>query len=550
MGENAAEPEAEAPRVSEARIALALGLLATLFLFTGLGRYGVVNADEAIYHGIAERMVETGDLLRLDFRGETRVYDAFLNAPLHYWARAGLIALFDSNRVTMRLLSALFGVLAVLSTYGLGRRLFDRRSSVLAALVQLTTFQFVYLHGARTGELDTLVTFLVVAGAWTLIRALEDGRSFVAHHLVVAALLMTKAPLALVPVVASLAILASRADGRRRLPHYLATGAAVLPLALAWHVTQLILHADRAGGVLGSMLDQAGGTAPDGEHLGVLGNARFYAGVLIHGAFPWSVVYPFALLHGLGRRPATAALRRILVFAAVLVLFFLLVSKHFPWYLMPVYPFLSLSVGLWLADLTRRGAPPASGWGAGFVLAGLASVQIAFDANPFSERALTYPMEAGWRPDGALSVALLLLAGSAWLGATAALRRPARSGVRVAVGIGVAAALFGVAAVRNLAPLAYLDHEAPIERTRQALDAARREGSAVRLPVLLRRPVIQIARFHFGEDYEIVPVYQSGGTDLELHGRGDPTVLGRSIGRAGLEHRLSPETRTRPAPSP
>ena len=82
--------------------------------------------------------------------------------------------------------------------------------------------------------------------------------------------------------------------------------------------------------------------------------------------------------------------------------------------------------------------------------------------------------------------------------------------------------------------------QAPIEGTRQMLDLARREGRPVRHPVRLRSPVIQIARFHFGEDFEIVPVYVPGGTDLDLYPRDDPAVLERSIGRGGLTLRLSP----------
>src|SRR5512145_1757138 len=127
----------------DARVAAAIAAVSAAFLCTGLSRYGIVNADEGIYHGIAERMVATGDLLRLDFRGEPRVYDTFLNAPLHYWARAGLIAAFGSNGFSMRALSAVFGALAVVVTYALGCRLAGARAGLLAAAVQLTTFHFV-----------------------------------------------------------------------------------------------------------------------------------------------------------------------------------------------------------------------------------------------------------------------------------------------------------------------------------------------------------------------------------------------------------------------
>ena len=199
----------------DVRIASALGVIATVFLFVGLDRYGIVNVDEGIYHGIAERMVETGDWLHLDFRGERRVYDTFMNAPLHYWGRASLIAAFGSNGFTMRALSALFGVLTVLASYGLGCRLVGRRAGLLGAVVLLTSFQFLYIHGARTGELDTMATFLVVMICWTFLRSVEGDKSFVPHHLALAALGMTKMPLVILPVLAELVWLAFHPGERR-----------------------------------------------------------------------------------------------------------------------------------------------------------------------------------------------------------------------------------------------------------------------------------------------------------------------------------------------
>jgi 4-amino-4-deoxy-L-arabinose transferase-like glycosyltransferase len=533
-------PGGPSQRLGEARVALALALVATAFLFTGLSRYGVVNADEAIYHGVAERMLETGDWLRLDFRGEPRVYDAFLNAPLHYWARAGLIAAFGSNAFTMRALSALFGVLTVLATWALARRLAGGRAAVLAAAVQLTTFQFVYLHGARTGELDTLVSFLLVAAALALFRALDERLGFLPHHLAVAALCLTKAPLALVPVAAGVVVLVARPGSRRRLPAYLATGAALLPLALAWHATQLLLHGERAGEVLGAMLAQAGGSDRDVADLGLAGNARFYAGVLLHGAFPWSLVYPFALLRALRGDELAARLRSALAFAAALLLFFLLVAKHYAWYAMPALPFLSLAVGVWLGELASSGVRRSAAFGAGLALAALAWADVdLFGTNPFATRALGFPMELRWRsPAGLPAIVALPLAGAAWLLLCQALGRAGRHAATRRLGAAAVAALLVAAGLRCLAPFAHLDTRAPIERTRRSLERALREGRPIDYPVRLRRPVVQIARFHFGEDFEIVPEYTPEGTDLLLYPQGDPAVLDRSIGRAGLERRL------------
>lgn len=531
----------------DVRVAALIALVSAAFLFVGLSRYGVVNADEAIYQGVAEHMAETGDWLHLDFRGERRVYDTFMNAPLHYWVRAGLITTLGSSRFTMRALSALFGVLTVVVTYALGCRLVGRGAAVLAAAVQLTTFHFVYLHGARTGELDTIVSCLMALLCLTLLRGFEDGRSFVPHHLTLIALALTKLPLAIVPLAAELVWLALHPGRRTRLRRYVITGLWLLPVALAWHGMQAVLERDHVGNVVRTMLGQASGHraatghAEEGLRLGLLGNARFYAKAMLYGAFPWAVAYPFAVAAAFGRAASAAGRRTALLFAAAVVLFFSLVSKHYPWYVMPAYPFLSILVGAWLHDLLRRDAPSRSGWALGFVLAACLWIGVdVFATNPFARRALVFPMRTvprhllGLSPERAIA-----FLGGAWAVAWLALAQravPARRALRGAA----VAGLLVYAAVRVAAPLSYLDYQSPLQRLHTRIQRERAAGKALDYPIPLGRPSVQIARYLFGEDFELVTrLARGGGTRLLLYEKGDRTVLSRSIGRAGLEWRFA-----------
>ncbi|MGH0032449.1 MAG: ArnT family glycosyltransferase [Myxococcota bacterium] len=532
------------------RVAAAIALLSAAFLFVGLGSYGVVNGDEAIYHGIAERMVETGDLFELDFRGERRLYDTFMNAPLHYWARAALVATLGSNLFTMRALSALFGVLTVLATAALGTRLAGRRAGVLAAAVQLTTFQFVYLHGARTGELDTIATCLVATAGLLFLRAVEDGRGFLAHHLCVGALALTKLPLVIVPLAAELVWLVLHPQERRHLRRYATTGLALLPLGLAWHVGQAIAWREHLPGVLGAMLGQASGAeSPDGPRQGLLGNLRFYAGTLLYGALPWAAAYPFALLSALRPGERGRRLRPALVHVAVVLLLFGLVSTHFPWYVMPAYPFLSIAVGSWLDDLLGGdGRASRAGWGLGFVVAAVAWLGVdPLGTNPFAERALVFPMQ--WTSHAWLGLPpalAIFVVGGAWAaawrfaGLSAALRtRLARLAV---------AGLLLFAALRVAAPLAHLGHRSPLDRVHLRVHRALEAGEPLTYPISLGPGAPpQIARFLFGEEFEIVNRITRSGSELVLRERGDPKVLDRSIGRAGLEWRFEQARRSEAA---
>jgi 4-amino-4-deoxy-L-arabinose transferase-like glycosyltransferase len=537
----------------DVRVASALGLIASVFLFAGLGRYGIVSMDEGIYHAIAERMVETGDWLSLDFRGERRVYDTFMNAPLHYWARASLIAVFGSNGYTMRALSALFGVLTVLATYGLGCRLVGRGAALLGAVVLLTSFQFLYLHGARTGELDTLVTFLAVAACWAFLRGVEENKSFVPHHLALVVLGMTKLPLVILPIAAELVWLACHPSERRHLRRFVTTGMWMLPVALLWHGGHAWLEHDDAEEVFIAMMGQASGDRDSmgrptaGPALGPLSNARFYARALLYGSLPWAAAYPFAIAAAFARTPGAAGRRTVLVFAGIALLFFVFVSKHFSWYLMPAYPFLSILVGAWLADGMRPDAPVWAGLGAGAVAAACLWLSVgALDTNPFDKSAfLPVPGVQRWLGLGPWIA--IPLAGMGWAVAWQASAKRITARSRRGLWIAFAAALFVYASVRVATPLAYLDHRSPLYEIRDRIDRSQASGRPLAYPIHLGNPPVKIARYLFGEDFEIVR--SAGGGQWVLERKGNAKLLHRSFGRAGFEWReqkprAGPDTRT------
>jgi 4-amino-4-deoxy-L-arabinose transferase-like glycosyltransferase len=497
-----------------------LTVLCLPLFFWGLGRYGVVNSDEAFYQAVAERMVASGDWLRLDFRGEPRFYDSFLNAPLPHWLRAALIAAFGSKPWTMRVLSAACGAGCVLATAGLGMRLAGTAAGLAAGLVLLTTFQLVYLHGARTGELDALVTLEFVAIAWLFLRGVHDRRSFVPHHLALCALGWTKTPLVLVPLAVELGTFAASRAARARWNAWWKSALALAPLALAWHAVQLAIWWDRVPAVLAQFWGQASGARPDGAYSGRLDNALFYLRTLAWGAFPWSVVWPFALVAAW----RDERLRALLAWPAAVLVFFALVAKHYAWYGMPAYPFLAIAVGAWGVALLARPAPVPLALAGVAVAAALIGVD-ATPSNPFAEVAVTYPMH--FRPGHALGAALA---------AAVVLAICAFPRARPVAAAALALALLGAAALRVAGPLRQLDHEAPMDRLRAALDTAKAEGRAVAYPVRVPPGSVQIARFLFAEDHEIEA--RPDGS-LWLYEPGDPAVLDRSIGRRGLERRLA-----------
>jgi len=506
---------------------LGLALLSLPVVFFGLDRYSVVNGDEAIYHAMARRMLETGELWVLRFDGEERVYDTLTHAPLFLWAKLPLIAALGDGLLAMRLLSALFGLASVLATWALVRRLAGDRAAFLAGLVQLSTYQLVYLHGARTGEMEPLLTFFFTLAALLFLRALATGRGFVPHHLCLVALANLKLAIVAVPILAELAWFAAHPASRGRLRPWIAAAAWILPLGLAWHAVQVALHWEALPEIAGTLGDQAAGR-PRGPAAQLLHHARFYGEQLLAGTLPYTPLYPLAVAGVLWRARGPERARWVLValYAAAVVVFFFSLRLQRPWYLVPALPFLAAFLGAWLDRLLAH----IPGWPTRLALvvaiAFVAVVRVpVFAIDPFVERAVVAwpaPQVQGLAGLGvwATAAAVAVLAG-------VVIAAAARSGDALRLGAPVVAGFVAIAGLRVAAPLARVSHTSEMAALRQEIDAGLAAGRPrPRVAHLVQGGPIK-ARYYFGDDFEVRPAppeLRRFGVSLVLRARESPSA--------------------------
>ena len=228
-----------------------------------------------------------------------------------------------------------------------------------------------------------LCLFLTLS-AWTFVRAVDEKRSFVPHFLCVAVIANLKAPMTVVPLAAGALFFASMPGARGALRRWI-VGGLWLPLAFTWHLAQLAMLGGDGLDALNRILGQsAGKQARSGA-----GNWVFYGRTFLFGAFPWLLIYPFALYDAASglRSDRDGSRRLLLAYLVTVAAFFMLVGKRHPWYVIPAYPFLSALVGIWLGRLpmqTRTGAlivVPA------LILAGLLWLEPGF-FDPMRQRAV------------------------------------------------------------------------------------------------------------------------------------------------------------------
>jgi 4-amino-4-deoxy-L-arabinose transferase-like glycosyltransferase len=310
---------------------------------------GPLARAEVYFLDAARGMVESGDWVVPRYEGQP-----FFDKPiLSYWLMAAAMETFGTTAAAARLVPVLAAVGLVLATAWLGTLLFDRRSALAGALVLSTTLAF--LSFARVAMSDMLLALLsTVAVALAALAYRPGAPRFVVTLLGAVAGLgfATKGPIAvLIPGVAVLLLILER----RALPpaasaRAIALGTlAFLALGFGWFVLvyQRLGTEPLAYFFLRENLERfAAQTYDTGKP------PWFYGPIYLALGLPWSPFLPLAAARLLGRGAAPEAKRsaRLLVLWPLVVLVPLSLSRgKLDYYLLPLFPAVSLLIGRHLA---------------------------------------------------------------------------------------------------------------------------------------------------------------------------------------------------------
>lgn len=328
-------------------------LLLTIFgaaFFQTLGRFPLIEPDEGRYAEIPREMLE-----RCDFITPLLNYvKYFEKPPLHYWLNAFFMSIFGRNEFAARFSGALMGLLTVLLVYHVGRRLFGRRSGLLAALILGTCTGF--LAQARLNITDmTLTCTLSAALAFFIVGAREGeqckGRYYHLSYLCAALAVLAKGLIGIVfpGAIIFLYLLLTR---RWRLLREmrLATG---IPLFLAvtapWFILVSLRNPEFARFFFIHEHFERFTSTVHGRYQPLW----FFVPILIGTMLPWSLFLLTAIRgvwRGRGNTPGDARLY-LLIWAAFIFIFFSKSNSKLIPYILPVFPALALLMGDALAKI-------------------------------------------------------------------------------------------------------------------------------------------------------------------------------------------------------
>jgi 4-amino-4-deoxy-L-arabinose transferase-like glycosyltransferase len=327
-------------------------LICCFTFFLGLGQQAITDSDEAYYAEASREMVERGDWLTPRFNYQNR----WEKPVLYYWLTAAVYLVTGPTEFAARFWSALSGVGLALAAWGIARHITGRIDAAWLSGVVVAT-SFGYFSMARAALPDLPLTFCITVSVWATLRAVDasgtgSGSSGLAWWMLAGlsggAGFLMKGPVALVvPAVVLLPI----AWRERRQWHLDWRGVATAALVAAvtgipWYVAMWLEH--------GNAYFHSFFVGDNFERFATerFNDARpvwFYGPVLLGGLMPWSV-YLVAFTGDALARARRRMLHlddadwRLLLWAAMPVLFFTASIGKQPRYILPVLPPLAVFV--------------------------------------------------------------------------------------------------------------------------------------------------------------------------------------------------------------
>ncbi|MGH9400096.1 MAG: ArnT family glycosyltransferase [Thermoanaerobaculia bacterium] len=325
------DPQPEARLDATSRAVAAAAVLLGLYLYLGrLGGTPVQRGNEAMYMFPPIQMLESGDYLVSRYQGEH-----FLDKPsLTHWIVAASYRVLGVSVFAARLPSAIAGLATVLILGLWVRRRSGGRCGLLAALILMFSFEFVFLGMTFAG--DAFLTLGVLVAVLALERASvrEDGSDAAWGALCGSALALAFYFKGLVGIVLPVGAVAAALllDRRKpvRLPRRAAwTLACLIALLAPWHWAM----AHRLGEEFWRVFYWENQFLR-GATLRFMKASRsplLYAGVLLWAIFPWSLLLPATLRR---RRPSSLPLAWLLFG----LIFWSLLAMKREVYLLPLLP--------------------------------------------------------------------------------------------------------------------------------------------------------------------------------------------------------------------
>jgi 4-amino-4-deoxy-L-arabinose transferase-like glycosyltransferase len=333
-------------------------LFALILLGIGIGLRDPWPSDEPRYAQVAKQMVESGDWL-FPHRGRELYSD---KPPMLFWMQAASYEVVRNWRIAFLLPSLLAGLLTLGLVYDLGRRLWNHRAGLFAAIGVLFAFQFMYQ--VKRAQIDPLIMGWITLANWGLLLHFLRGPNWRAYWLgcFAAGLGVISKGVGVLALLMFLPYLFARQrqwEGVTRTSastlRWLGGALAFLAPILAWAGAVLLAAHARGTAEYAAYVNDIFFHQTAGRYAGSWSHPQpfwYYLPIVLFNWFPLSLAYPAAVPRWW--RDLRAGEARVLLplgWALLAIVFFSIPVGKRDVYLMPVLPMVALAMAPYLEDI-------------------------------------------------------------------------------------------------------------------------------------------------------------------------------------------------------
>jgi 4-amino-4-deoxy-L-arabinose transferase-like glycosyltransferase len=342
-------------------------LFVPLFLFY-LGTPSLWDEDESVYAEISRQMILRHDLVGTYFNYEPR----FDKPPLNFWINVLFYKTFGMNEFTSRIGSNIFGFLCLILVYFFGKKLFNKKTGIIASLMLGTGLLFfIETHMAL---IDTALTFFIGLTLYFFYRYLSENKPqfLMLMGFPLGLGILAKGPVALI-ITGAIGLffwlfLYFQKMNQPSLWNWHILGGFMLALAIClpwywamWSRYGMNFIQSHFGYHMFERFTQ-----PIESHGGGWYYNLYYVVLLFLGFMPWSACIPSSLKLALKRR-SESSFFFILTWSVIIFAFFTIAQTKLPGYALPLFPPIAILMAHWWEQLLSGSSPQTNPWW-GFII--------------------------------------------------------------------------------------------------------------------------------------------------------------------------------------
>jgi 4-amino-4-deoxy-L-arabinose transferase-like glycosyltransferase len=334
-------------------IILALILISSFIIFNNLGASSFVDWDEAIYAENALEILKTNDWVVIKYGASPSFIN--LKPPLGVWLTAISFKVFGVNAFALRFWSALSAIGIVIIVYLFGKEITNKTGGVVSALFLLIIPSFIglkmldkFTHGARTGNYDILLTFFITLSLFLfyLYEKKQKTELLIASSASIALAVLTKGVIGLFPIaIVGIYLLYNKSLKKFINKKTLYSLLTFFIIVVPWFVLRLFREDGKEFFTQMFYYDILGRTTAALE-----GHAHewYYYFSFLTRIFnkPFLILLVISFIYAIylmKKKDKAAAL--LVIWISLILLVFTIAKTKIRWYIVPIYPAISLLVG-------------------------------------------------------------------------------------------------------------------------------------------------------------------------------------------------------------